>query len=92
LEFSGVIKYFSLVAAGVEDETGTAWLVIALGLSVAGFAQEEKSKSPDRIVSITLERIIDISPAKRMLHCCFERLCTKSKESRCKKLYQNRER
>lgn len=69
LEFSGVIKYFSLLAAGVEDETGTAWLVTAFGLSVAGFAQEETSKSPDRIMRITLERIIDISPAERRLGC-----------------------
>jgi hypothetical protein len=59
LELSGVIKYFSLEAAGEEDETGTASLVTAFGLSAAGFAQEQTIKSPHRIVRIMIGRTID---------------------------------
>jgi hypothetical protein len=60
LEFSGVIKYFSAAAAGEVDETGAASLVTAFGLSVAGFAQEETTKSVPKTVRMRLERSMKI--------------------------------
>ncbi len=68
-ELAGVIEYFSAAAAGEEDEAGAASLVTAFGLSVAGFAQEQTSKRPQRIVRIKLERTLHISLSDYRLYC-----------------------
>jgi len=66
-ELSGVIKYCCDATAGDEDEIGTASPVTAFDLSVAGLAQEQQSKSANRIVRSAFERNIDISPADQFL-------------------------